>query len=265
MLASVRHRLSYANVMASVAVFIALGGTSVAAVSLGRSSVKGKHIASNAITSPKVKDRSLRARDFALGQLPAGAKGATGAAGAAGQAGPSGAAGPQGPQGPAGRDGQTGAVGPTFARSTFVAGTACTPPDIVTPPGSTELPESAWDECAVLDVTLPTGGRLVLRGETDWLSDDGSAAAQCGLTLDGAHLPEVTGPGQTDGTHANSAFAVRMGHTSVSSVTPVVGAGPHRVALSCHDTPGYSGSLISQDPGWAGWNAGLTLVLAGSA
>ena len=78
MLASVRRRLSYANVMASLAVFIALGGTSVAALSLQRSSVKGKHIAKSAITSPKVKDRSLRARDFARGQLPAGAQGAQG-------------------------------------------------------------------------------------------------------------------------------------------------------------------------------------------
>ena len=264
MLASVRRRLSYANVMATVAVFIALGGTSVAAVALKRNSVKGKHIASNAITSPKVKDRSLLARDFALGQLPAGAKGATGAAGAAGPAGASGAAGPQGPQGPAGDDGATGAVGPTFARSAFVPGTACNPPDIA--PGTFPVPESAWAECAALDVTLPTGGRLVLRGETDWLSTDGSAAAQCGLTVDGAHLPEVTGPGQTDSTHENSGFAVRMGHTAVSSVTAPVAAGAHRVALSCHDTPGGGGGgLVSQDPGWVGWNAGLTLMLAGSA
>ena len=78
----------------------------------------------------------------------------------------------------------------------------------------------------------------MLRGETDWLSEDGSAAAQCGLTLDGAHLPEVTGPGQTDATHANSDFAVRMGHTAVSSVTAPVAAGAHRVAFTCHDTLG---------------------------
>jgi hypothetical protein len=56
-----------------------------------------------------------------------------------------------------------------------------------------------------------------------------------------------------------------MGHAAVSSVTAPVAAGAHRVALTCHDTPGYSGSLIGQDPGWSGWIAGLTLVLAGSA
>jgi hypothetical protein len=47
--------------------FVALGGSSYAAVTLRRNSVKGKHIAPNAVTSRKVKDRSLRAKDFATG------------------------------------------------------------------------------------------------------------------------------------------------------------------------------------------------------
>jgi hypothetical protein len=45
------------------------------------------------VTSTKVKNRSLFARDFALGQLPAGTPGANGATGATGPAGPTG---PQG-------------------------------------------------------------------------------------------------------------------------------------------------------------------------
>ena len=83
MLARLRSRLTYANVMATVAVFIALGGTSIAAINLTRGSVKGKHVARNAITSPKVKNRALRAIDFARGQLPAGPQGPTGPPGAA--------------------------------------------------------------------------------------------------------------------------------------------------------------------------------------
>ena len=66
------------NVVAYLALFVALGGTSIAAVSLKRGSVKGKHIAKNAVTSPKVKNASLRAADFAPGQLPAGQQGAQG-------------------------------------------------------------------------------------------------------------------------------------------------------------------------------------------
>src|SRR3954470_13362582 len=64
--------------MATLAIFIALGGSGYAAVTLKRNSVKGKHIAPNAVTSPKVRDASLLSRDFAPGQLPHGAQGDTG-------------------------------------------------------------------------------------------------------------------------------------------------------------------------------------------
>jgi Collagen triple helix repeat (20 copies) len=96
MLTKVRNRLTYANVMATIAVFIALGGTSIAAVSLKRNSVKGKHIAANAVTSPKVADGSLLARDFAGGQLPQGDQGLQG---------------PKGDEGAPGRPGEPGAPG----------------------------------------------------------------------------------------------------------------------------------------------------------
>ena len=69
------NRPSHATVVAYLALFVALGGTSVAAVSLKRNSVKGKHIARNAVTGPKVKNASLLALDFAAGQLPKGDKG----------------------------------------------------------------------------------------------------------------------------------------------------------------------------------------------
>jgi hypothetical protein len=94
--------LTYANVMATVAVFIALGGSSYAAVTLSRNSVKTQQIKNgqvktadlgrNAVTGNKVQDHSLLANDFKLGQLPAGAQG------------PAGERGPQGPKG------ETGAV-----------------------------------------------------------------------------------------------------------------------------------------------------------
>jgi hypothetical protein len=44
-----RHRLSFANVTSVLALFIALGGTSYAAVSLGTNSVQKRHIASGAV------------------------------------------------------------------------------------------------------------------------------------------------------------------------------------------------------------------------
>jgi hypothetical protein len=88
MLARLRQRLTYANVMATIAVFIALGGSGYAAVTLNRNSVKGKHIAKNAVTSPKVKNRSLKRKDFARGQLPRGPQGLQGLKGDQGLPGP---------------------------------------------------------------------------------------------------------------------------------------------------------------------------------
>lgn len=70
-----------ALVIACIALFVALGGTSYAAVQLKKNSVATKHIKNNAVTSAKVKNGSLLAKDFKTGQLPAGAKGDTGARG----------------------------------------------------------------------------------------------------------------------------------------------------------------------------------------
>ena len=84
MLTGLRSRLGFANVVSVIALFVALGGTSVAALTLTRDSVKARHIAPNAVTASEVKNKSLLAEDFAPGQLPQGDKGDTGAAGAPG-------------------------------------------------------------------------------------------------------------------------------------------------------------------------------------
>src|SRR3954469_12652924 len=87
-------RLTYANVMSTIAVFLAVGGGAYAAVTLPRNSVGNKQLKAGAVSSAKVRDGSLRARDFATGQLPLGARGAQGAQGPQGVPG---AAGPPGP------------------------------------------------------------------------------------------------------------------------------------------------------------------------
>jgi Collagen triple helix repeat (20 copies) len=140
-----RLRCSYANVVATLALFCALGGTSYAAVELSKGSVdsehlrdravRGRHIdvdavtssriedgsilardlrrgavrwedlANRSVTSAKVRNYSLLARDFRPGQLPSGPRGE------AGEPGPPGPAGPPGEKGEPGVDGATGAPG----------------------------------------------------------------------------------------------------------------------------------------------------------
>ncbi|HWI70564.1 MAG TPA: hypothetical protein VNT55_01315 [Baekduia sp.] len=85
--------------VALAALFIALSAGAYAAVKLPKNSVGATQLKRSAVSSTKVKDGSLKAIDFAAGQLPAGKDGATGAAGATG------ATGPEGPAGPRGADG----------------------------------------------------------------------------------------------------------------------------------------------------------------
>ncbi|MEA2291885.1 MAG: hypothetical protein QOF17_905 [Solirubrobacteraceae bacterium] len=86
--------------VALLALFIALGGTSYAAVKLPKGSVGAKQLQENAVVSAKVRDGSLLAQDFKPGQLPAGAAGIQGLKGEAGQQGDPGERGLTGPQGP---------------------------------------------------------------------------------------------------------------------------------------------------------------------
>ena len=111
--------------VALIALFVALGGVSYAAATLPRDSVGTAQIKRSAVTSAKVKDGSLLARDFKAGQLP------------------------RGEQGPAGERGATGAVGPTFS---FADGTVF----------GVTIPVTSSTTVVTKEVTLPFAGRLVV-------------------------------------------------------------------------------------------------------
>jgi hypothetical protein len=98
----------YANVVSTLALIVALGGTSYAAVALPRNSVGTQQLKANAVTSSKVKDRTLGSTDFKAGELPAGPRGLAGAPGALGPKGDTGAPGATGAQGVAGPPGVSG-------------------------------------------------------------------------------------------------------------------------------------------------------------
>jgi hypothetical protein len=96
-----RRHLSYANVTATLALFVALGGSSYAALKLPK----------NSVTSTQVKNGTLLSKDFKKGQLKAGPAGPAGAKGVQGDRGLGGPAGPFGPIGPQGAKGDTGSAG----------------------------------------------------------------------------------------------------------------------------------------------------------
>ena len=92
-------RLTYANVMSSIAVFVVMGGGAYAASTIASNSVGTSQLKANAVNSSKVKNGSLLAKDFKAGQLPAGAQGPAGAVGATGPTGATGLAGAKGDPG----------------------------------------------------------------------------------------------------------------------------------------------------------------------
>lgn len=94
MLSRFSSRLSYANVIATLALFLALGGSSYAALNLPKASVGPKQLKKNSVTSPKVKRGSLLVNDFKASQRAS-------------------LRGPQGPQGPQGLKGDVGPSGAT--------------------------------------------------------------------------------------------------------------------------------------------------------
>ncbi len=196
----IRKRLTYANVMSSIAVFVVLGGAAVAASQLPKNSVGAKQLKKNAVTTAKIKKNavtgakvkkgSLNADDFAAGQLPAGPKG------------------------------DTGAVGPTFGRS---ADDGCDP-------------EAEFEVCASTgSISLPTSGRVLLIGSSSWDNDNDTApnSGNCRFTVDGNQEGNQVGPTVGFGEGTTTHTIGEDGSVALNTVTGILSAGNHTFALEC--------------------------------
>jgi hypothetical protein len=102
----------HTTVVAYLALFVALGGTSYAAVKLPKNSVGSSQIKKNAVSSSKVKNGSLTQSDFKAGQIPAGPQGPQGLKGDKGA---------DGTNGTNGTNGAPGTVGETTVQFTQAA------------------------------------------------------------------------------------------------------------------------------------------------
>ena len=160
----------YANVTATMALVVALGGSAYAANTIRSSDIKNGEVkrvdlANNAVTSGKVRNGTLLRKDFKSGQIPAGPRGATGATGASGP---------------------KGDTGPSDAFQAFR--------NSISPP---VLPDAATTTL----VTLPLpAGKYVVLGKLDF---DGSGTVTCRLRAGGDSdrmLSTATGIG---GFHCN--------------------------------------------------------------
>jgi hypothetical protein len=181
-----RSRFSYANVTASLALFVALGGTAAAAVTLPRDSVGSEQIRANAVHAAEIAQDAVQSRGIAedavgsseiedneirLADISAGARSSL--QGAQGPAGPSGTPGATGPQGPAGQT--AAAVGgnrfdpPADPDDTMFRGET----SLITPSAGDVL---AFGQLSV-EVACPAAGGF-------------SCRFQAGLYLDGNPVPD---------------------------------------------------------------------------
>ncbi|MCW3047116.1 MAG: Collagen triple helix repeat protein [Solirubrobacterales bacterium] len=198
-MSKLRNRLTFANVVSMVALFVALGGSSYAAVT-----ITGKQIKDSSITTKDIKDGSLLTRDFKPGQLPRGVAGPQGPAGAAGRDGAIGPAGPAGVNGTNGVNGQDGATGPRGPSDAYVSGNVA--------------PQSDSNSASV---TVPAGDYVAAAsGQVLYFKDDSTfpvseGEATCSLTSAG-DAPHNTGTFATVPSHGFSSGTQRGGSTTVS-------------------------------------------------
>ena len=211
-----RARLTYANVMSSIAVFMVLGGSAYAAATLPKNSVGTKQIKSNAVTSSKVKNGTLLSADFKPGQLPAGA---TGALGPQGTQGPQGADGPQGPKGNTGSTGPAGPQGPQGAAG----------------PQGPKGDTGATGPAGPFPATLPSGKTIV------GIFDVKGTAAAAGAEVTGAASYLYSAPGQTTtyvrgGATDPTCTGSFANPTAPAGHTCVYEAGSYNTAAGSHGT-----------------------------
>jgi hypothetical protein len=123
----IRPRLNHATVVAYLALFVALGGSSYAAVKINGKSIKDGsipgakleqrtitrlNVAKKTLTGTEIRDGSLVAANFKAGELPAGSPG------------------PAGPQGAPGSKGDIGAPGANGATTVVVRTVAAFHPNV---------------------------------------------------------------------------------------------------------------------------------------
>jgi Collagen triple helix repeat (20 copies) len=199
-----RRHLTYANVAASLALFLALGGAAYAATQLPKNSVGTNQIRKEAVTAGKIAKKTRQQLQGSPGPAgPAGPQGKTGKPGAKGATGAAGARGAQGNTGAPGIDG----TGPAFEATakptaptaigtgTQVVGLSLAPGQYATSANVVvKAIEPATVTCTLLNggeasATVSAGGfeTLSMSG-TPGLAGAGSATVLCTSTVGAAEL-----------------------------------------------------------------------------
>jgi hypothetical protein len=233
-------RLSYANVMSSIAVCVALGGGAYAVgAATGARNVLHACVARHGGQLRVVKRASAchrrTERAIALNRRgPAGVPGVPGAPGVPGGAGATGAPGATGETGP------QGPPGPTWAATSngVVPGDPAANPD--------ESLSSAAFGAHTFSFTTPSAGNVYLQfSEASWGADCDGGPAYAGLYLDGKAVPMGRRPLGPQSTTADESV-------TLAGVARGVGAGAHKasVQMDCPTGDLHVSHTSNEGPSW---------------
>jgi hypothetical protein len=216
----------YADVVATMALFLALGGGAYAAVNLPADSVGAKQIKRDAVSSKEVKDGSLIEQDFKLGHVPKGPKGDVGQTGGPGHPGDKGANGDLGPKGDPGTTGDRGPKGDTGLK------------------GATGAPGQGVATIVVrygTTVTVPSSGPIVKDSFASCNAGERATGGGAKLTDNPADPPPAGGSATWD------TYTVESGPTTAAgNAVPAAGATPTGWHVGVHNAsaPNSNRSVI---------------------
>jgi hypothetical protein len=188
----VRHRLSYSSVIATLALFVAIGGTAAAGA---QSLLTGRQVKDESLTGADIQNDSLTGADVRAGSLGSNLFSSVARANLRGATGPA---------GPAGAKGDTGEAGPQGATGAGIASTAVNGNDVA---GYQDLDPLVTGQ-------LPVAGDYVvfanITAHNTSVNDD---TLQCALFMDG----QAVGGGGFDVTAGSTASGSTVGAISISA------------------------------------------------
>ena len=208
-----------ANLVAYLAIFASLGGTSYAAIAIPKNSVGNKQLKKDAVDTTKVKNGSVMVLDFGAGQAPTAPKGSQGDAGDPGL---NGAGGGQGQKGDKGLPGDAAAGG--YSVTSLNHGTAAEQ-KIPSGPPQRVVRKQAFTTSAAASTVIIKGHMTV-----DAFCESGSTfcgIGDIGAFVDGLGVPGTKSPLSNQGIPPG--VSVSNIDIPADGVLPGVGPGAHEI------------------------------------